>query len=102
MAAETATTFVNATGTAPAITTIAATVQHAATTASGGAKLTALGGAASPTAVLKGMQAFAAAHPLAMLGMVGGGLALLGIRDTVRHFRNKRRLAESIISEKIW
>lgn len=105
MATETATTLVSATGTAPALNQTAGAVQHAATL-SGGMKLSALGGMAGPAGVFKGMQAFALAHPLAMLGMVAGGLALVGISDTVRHFQHKRREAEENVTQnvppKVW
>ena len=57
---------------------------------------------AGPAGVFKGMQAFALAHPLAMLGMVAGGLALVGISDTVRHFQSKkRRLAEENAAQNV-
>ncbi|MFM8444607.1 MAG: hypothetical protein ACKN9W_14875 [Methylococcus sp.] len=63
----------------------------------GGAKIAAtLAGpvaGANPAALLSGVKAFAFGHPLAMAGVLGGSLLLLGLYDLAVG-RRARKLAE--------
>lgn len=46
-----------------------------------------------PIAILAGAKAFALAHPLGILGLVGGSLVLIGLSDAVQGYRAKKRAA---------
>ena len=58
----------------------------------------------SPAAVLKGIHSIAIAHPLALLGFVGGSLALLGLCDMLRQRREalSANAVAGLSPENIW
>jgi hypothetical protein len=75
---------------APTLTGLAASSEIPAS--SGFAKMSILAGAGG-SSLIKGVQALTLAHPVMLLGALGGALLLVGAVDAVRGHRAKQAMA---------